>query len=712
MEVKFNLTEFTLLIIIVGVVVSIGATIMINYQDSVTEYETLSESDSILIANGSTSTLSQTPIDGTFSAISKNRTWLDFDGSNDWINMSAGGGLIYPNEIQQGYFTVCAWVNSSNFRNDNQHNEIFHLANASSNNDFGLILNSQSSGPANITIFQVHNENGYQRIEWCDGPCTSGDDNMAYEMNRWMFFCGMYNGTSIGLYKNGTLVEQADFNGTRGTMMADEFSIGSDNDGNKYNFNGSIDEVRIYNTSLSASEISAIYQAGRSQNNTPLNNTILSTTSDTSLIDNATSDNFLGTIETWNNASVKNRTWLSFDKDESYIQCPDNIPDLGSNLSVSIWVNITGEISSSSIRDNPIIGSAPYNALSTSQWRFELDYQGNISADIGSNCGSDFEFINPHLNDTKLHHLVFVITPINSSVADAYFYLDNELNQTITNFSWDGGCNPPYGINLGSKSPDPEDSLNGTIDEIRIYNKNLTRNEISQIYNSGITKNLSLPSDKLILYYPLEENQGEDLHNTSNSGSTTSSNCMNGNSKWANDGIDNLLTENTDYTRTDDAITLINADYSYSQITMNYDYYSLNDANQVLYLPLNENSGTDVHDIANGDTYSSTISGAIWNNDGIDNTLVENTDYTLSGTTFTLINYLLSWNNVNTSYSYSSLLSTKPDYTLSGNTASSLSEFGNWFSILVIIGVAGVVIFLIFTINGRNNNEVNIGGTY
>ena len=70
---------------------------------------------------------------------------------------------------------------------------------------------------------------------------------------------------------------------------------------------------------------------------------------------------------------------------------------------------------------------------------------------------------------------------------------------------------------------------------------------------------------------------------------------------------------------------------------------------QVSHLKLNENSGTAVHylNFTNASTtLPSVISGATWQNDGINITLTENTDYTLSGADFKVINMNLAWSEI------------------------------------------------------------------
>jgi len=58
----------------------------------------------------------------------------------------------------------------------------------------------------------------------------------------------------------------------------------------------------------------------------------------------------------------------------------------------------------------------------------------------------------------------------------------------------------------------------GAMDEIRIYNKILSDAEITEIYNSELIANASLPSDGLVLWYPFNEGEGTTVYDKSGNG--------------------------------------------------------------------------------------------------------------------------------------------------------------------------------------------------
>lgn len=84
--------------------------------------------------------------------------------------------------------------------------------------------------------------------------------------NTWYHIVAVYNGTSMKIYKNGTeLPGSTTFSGN---ISTNSYNVtigqiaGTPDSWNAYRWNGTIDEVKIYNRALSASEILADYRAG------------------------------------------------------------------------------------------------------------------------------------------------------------------------------------------------------------------------------------------------------------------------------------------------------------------------------------------------------------------------------------------------------------------------------------------------------------------
>ncbi len=83
----------------------------------------------------------------------------------------------------------------------------------------------------------------------------------GYTLNAWSLIVGTYDGNAMNLYVNGSLVATASHSGSIDKRPTDVFLIGTRLRLPADTFHGSLDDIRIYNRALSASEISTLYNA-------------------------------------------------------------------------------------------------------------------------------------------------------------------------------------------------------------------------------------------------------------------------------------------------------------------------------------------------------------------------------------------------------------------------------------------------------------------
>lgn len=70
-------------------------------------------------------------------------------------------------------------------------------------------------------------------------------------------------------------------------------------------------------------------------------------------------------------------------------------------------------------------------------------------------------------------------------------------------------------------------------------------------------------------------------------------------------------------------------------------------------------------------------------------------------------------NNTNWKCTYARYNTSRADWTLPNNASLGLAEYGNWFKIIVIVGVAAVILSLIFMSFGKGASSVeSTGGSY
>jgi len=69
------------------------------------------------------------------------------------------------------------------------------------------------------------------------------------------------------------------------------------------------------------------------------------------------------------------------------------------------------------------------------------------------------------------------------------------------------------------------------------------------------------------------------------------------------------------------------------------------------------------------------------------------------------------YNGTSVKATYTAYNTSRADWALADDAATGIAEYGNWFKIIVIVGVAAVVLSLIFMAFGRRQGG-DIGGTY
>jgi len=164
-------------------------------------------------------------------------------GQTSWI-YSAKPPL--PNGANKG--TITAWINPKLVQGDSTYAGIVRIDGGGCTGTALLLSLQGSSGLLSMAT-------------WCNDFVPSSGPKVVY--NSWNFVAVVLNGQSVSLNVNGAWV-----NGTLGSMPSLKsgidpynFSIGSTDSPGRM-FNGSIANVQVYNTSLSGSEIQALYLEG------------------------------------------------------------------------------------------------------------------------------------------------------------------------------------------------------------------------------------------------------------------------------------------------------------------------------------------------------------------------------------------------------------------------------------------------------------------
>ena len=173
---------------------------------------------------------------------------LSFDGSDDNVALGATGVNI------TGDISITAWINPRSYGGGLR----------------GSILNNGGFSPTTGYRFNVDNTNVSNGIGF--GINTTGTINVDYfvsaassvSLNTWQMVAVTFSdsGDSVNFYVNGVNKGTRTLS-TSISSSAVAASIGSRNGMNDRVFDGSLDEVRLYNRALTEAEIKSLYNASR-----------------------------------------------------------------------------------------------------------------------------------------------------------------------------------------------------------------------------------------------------------------------------------------------------------------------------------------------------------------------------------------------------------------------------------------------------------------
>ncbi|MCH7876528.1 MAG: DUF2341 domain-containing protein, partial [Gemmatimonadetes bacterium] len=152
---------------------------------------------------------------------------IDFDGSNDWIQANDSPSL----NLTGTAFTLTAWVKSTVNQND----------------DTGIII--KGTGLYEIHLGVQGSDVGNTRVYTTSSTYLSGPTVLS--QNVWYYMAGIYNGSTLKLYLNGTENATANNSGNIRSTATYALVIGRRAIGDNRFFQGVIDEARISGTARS-----------------------------------------------------------------------------------------------------------------------------------------------------------------------------------------------------------------------------------------------------------------------------------------------------------------------------------------------------------------------------------------------------------------------------------------------------------------------------
>ena len=364
-------------------------------------------------------------------------TALKFDGIDDYVDLGAIDTTSYS------AMTIAMWIKAPS--------SLTSIAVLGKPNGYEVCYISRFDSGKFFCLFDgISADNGATQ-----DSVTSINDNL------WHYVVGTNNGTTTRLYIDGVLENSYSETFAGGGDSGNGY-IGAVSGASQF-FNGAIDEVKIWKRALGDVEIMQMY------NSVVLSEKILELHMDENTGSTAYDSSGYG-----NNGTLNNTSWtagirgnaLSFNK-TSYIDFPSSL-NINNAITMSAWVYPLSSSTQFIISDRTPCTSEG----------FSLKNNG-----VAGNINGDF---NLNINPLPINTWSYLTASYNGSAVKIYVN-GIEANSTERTGNIVKADRLRIGIRelLGECNPPGVAGFNGTIDEIEIWNKALTGEEIMSKYNSN-----------------------------------------------------------------------------------------------------------------------------------------------------------------------------------------------------------------------------------
>ena len=423
-----------------------------------------------------------------------------FNGSSSKIDLPNGTGGT-------GAITVSTWVNTNN------------ISTTQGLWSFGSVPNTASYAVECLI------ENGYLFFRTLNSAGTAGFQIQTstghISNNTWHnIICVFPNTTASNackIYIDGT--ERATGTSTLGSITRNTLNNGLG--GRFYSgslslpLNGSIDQVRIFNKALSSSEVTTLY-GETSASSTKSTTDIFADSSGLALYElegnaNDTGGTYNGTatnvVYNEYDGAASNVTYSTgkfgqagdFNGSSSYIDTTYTVSAV-STQSISVWFKTT---STGGYRT--IFSDAPSNGAAVNT-RMQIYTTPTSTYDviIGNNSGywiGTGNSISSYI-DGNWHNLIATYNG-----TDVKIYIDGSLFQSFTS-TIPFGTAGNQSLVLGKAGLNNVNYWNGSLDQVRIYDKALSAADVTTLYNetaATASTNITLEVPSLVAYYKMND---------------------------------------------------------------------------------------------------------------------------------------------------------------------------------------------------------------
>ena len=306
----------------------------------------------------------------------------------------------------------------------------------------------------NTTRFRITSSSG-NKLEFTSDNFTTSAFSAANSivLNKWSHIVAVRNSSNqVTLYVNGVVSGTA--NQSSGTPSGSTVGTICESVTSSNRFDGSVDDIKVYNTALSSSAITKLYDQGIGKNNItpklPLRSGVVAWwTFDGKDITNGVVNDISGNSKNGNLINISTSTFytsgkigqgLNFDGIDDYI----SLGNVSSSInSISFWIK----------------------ARNTTKKIMDLNGTQSIESIVGTISANSFTSPTVYVNgivassitaNTWYHVVITTNTPISASSVDV------------------GRISTSY--------------YQGVLDDVRFYNKVLSLSDVKKIYTEGVSK--------------------------------------------------------------------------------------------------------------------------------------------------------------------------------------------------------------------------------
>ncbi|KKQ39019.1 MAG: Cell surface receptor IPT/TIG domain protein [Candidatus Moranbacteria bacterium GW2011_GWC2_37_73] len=168
---------------------------------------------------------------------------------------------------------------------------------------------------------------------------------------------------------------------------------------------------------------------------------------------------------------------MKFNGTSDYVDCGTNSSILSDTTTVSAWVKYDGSQSNAPLLRWSTNTAPPPPSL-------HVEYTGASNGPLLYLGNTEWRYFSPtnpvNIYDNNWHQMIFVVE--NNDVDGSLLFVDGQ-QQAISTTDTSGGAAIKTRLDIGRSGS--SNYFNGSLDDVRIYNRALSASEISNLYNTG-----------------------------------------------------------------------------------------------------------------------------------------------------------------------------------------------------------------------------------